>query len=299
MGNNNFKIFIIFGGFLLITLFLASGYFSFKAYTASKKMKYDFRTLQKKVARLTFSQKRIENRMENIQTTVLSKYRNSPASDFAKNKDLMHLKKIVKATGLEQLAGMEKIDPEIFQGIYKEYHQQKQIDEYRDELEKRNKEQLQADKERYNEELGELYQRARYHKHDPPGNEEKDQAFEELLLKYPEAYTTAMAISERAFVAVFRRNTEAVEKYYDLLVTGNNNDALGVTVHGFEALPNIEHYLVRQYINNGRNEKAEQLIDSLENNYKDSRIFTMKPGKGPKFSSVSEMVAGLREDNQK
>jgi hypothetical protein len=61
-----------------------------------------------------------------------------------------------------------------------------------------------------------------------------------MLVKYPEAYATGMAIAKRAFVSSFRRNTTAVEKYYDIAFCGYCAGEAGVHT-GFAIFTAIEH----------------------------------------------------------
>jgi len=122
--------------------------------------------------------------------------------------------------------------------------------------------------------------------------ETREKAFEEMLEKYPNAYATAKVIAERAVRSAFRRNTTAVEEYYNLL-NQNNKFSTVTTDRGMEVLPNIEHYLAQQYLRDGRVEDARVLRDSLELNFSDSYILTREPGSGWKWLPVSQVLSKL------
>ncbi len=289
---------------ILILAFTVTAYISLKAYSTSKKTEKNYektvQTLQREISNLSSRLEELNNTMETLmgRTTPVAGRRLRPGDgkinqEKIKGKELKRIGEIIESTGLEQLAAIGKVDPDFLQEIYNDYASQKQIGMYQKEMRERNIEQQEDDKDQYDEELFALYERARYRRREPPGNEEKDKAFEELLSKYPDAYATGMAIAQRAFSSAFRRDTREIEKYYDMLA--NDKFSNLVTDRGIEALPNIEHILVRNYLREGQEEKAEQLMDSLEKNYPDSRVFTRGQGRGPRILPVSEILKELRQ----
>ena len=77
------------------------------------------------------------------------------------------------------------------------------------------------------------------------------------------------------------------------MLQGNENFSDVITDRGIEAMPNIEYYLARQYIREGRSEDARALIESLENNYPESLLFIRRRGKGLTWQPVSRQVSNL------
>ena len=205
---------------------------------------------------------------------------------------LRQMEDILDSTGLAQLAENENVDPDILQQMYDEYAQRKQIASYRQQLLQEDGERLGADRKNYDEELMSLYELARRRRGSDTDRETREKAFEEMLEKYPNAYATAKVIAERAVRSAFRRNTTAVEEYYNLL-NQNNKFSTVTTDRGMEVLPNIEHYLAQQYLRDGRIEDARVLRDSLELNFFDSYILTRNPGSGWKWLPVSQVVSKL------
>ena len=157
-----------------------------------------------------------------------------------------------------------------------------------------NEELHQADTHQYGEELNALYEQARLRRRGDADRTKSDSAFAELLAKYLEAYTTGMAIAERAIYSGYRGNTDGVEKYYDML-RENEKFSHIVTDRGVEAMPNIEYYLARQDIRQGDSDSALSFIESLEKNYPDSLLFMRGSGRGRRWQPVTQVVSGLRQ----
>lgn len=207
--------------------------------------------------------------------------------------ELSRLKKIVDATGLNKLANSNDMNPEVLQEIYEERALIKKFNTRRNAMRERNQEQHLSDKDRYDAELNDIYDRARFMGGRSVTREEQDLAFNEMLDKYPDAYATGMLVAERALRSAFRKNFEETEKFYSML-TGNENSANIVTDRGIEALPNIEYYLARQYLREGRTAEAQAMIDSLESNYSDSLVFVGRHGQGTPWQTVDQIIPDLR-----
>jgi len=140
-----------------------------------------------------------------------------------------------------------------------------------------------------------LYERARLRRRGDTDRQESDRSFAELMAKYPDANATGMAIAERALFSGFRNNTSDVEKYYDLL-RRNENFLNVVTDRGVEAMPNIEYYLALQYLRQGNPDNALTLVESLEKNYPNSRLFTGRFGSGQRWQPASQVIPELRQE---
>jgi hypothetical protein len=216
----------------------------------------------------------------------------TPQPSASQRQALKQMEQILDSTGLARLAENENIDPDILQQMYDEYAERNQIAVYRQQLMQKNGEHLDADRNNYGEDLMSLYELARLRRGSDVDRETREKAYEEMLEKYPDAYATAKVIGERAVRSAFRRNTAAVEEYYDML-RQNDKFASVTTERGMEVMPNVEHYLAQQYLRGGRMEDARVLRDSLELNFTDSYILTREPGTGWKWLPVSQVVSKL------
>jgi len=212
--------------------------------------------------------------------------------------ELQKLKDIIASTDLDLLFEKKNIDPDILSRMYSEYVERKQLSDYRQSLFERNEIQHIMDAEQFDNSLNDLYRRARFRRGEDPNSEDRKAAFSEMLERYPDAYATAMAVSERAFAAMRSRDTSGVEAFYSMLQESENESAADVvTDRGVEAVPNIEFYLARQYMRQGREQEADILIESLQNNYPQSHIFTGGRGRGPRWIPVSELLNRISLEN--
>jgi len=304
MKNMKFYTLILLGVFFSVII-CAALFFSYRAYIATKRIEKNFGQsfgeLEQEVSRLKAQLATAKHRAENNSAqTHTSKGSTGPAGS---KKDtvvrdaiaIRRLEKIVESTGLEQLAANQNMDPAILSEIYDEYADRKQVDQRRQQQLENNRNLHQADAQRYGEELMALYEKARLRRRGDIERQASDSAFAELLAKYPEANATGMAIAERALVSGFRRNTSEVEKYYDML-RENENFSHIVTDRGVEAMPNVEYYLARQYLRRGNMDDAVTLIESLERKYPDSLLFTRRPGSGPRWQPVNQVIENLRRE---
>ncbi|MDP2644218.1 MAG: hypothetical protein Q8P24_04715 [Desulfobacterales bacterium] len=212
----------------------------------------------------------------------------------ATESEQLRLGKIIAATGLDQLAGIENIDPDILKEIYDDRAGRRTFDSRRDLLQEQNRQLHLADQQRYDQGLDQLYQRARFRMGRGAINPDSDQAFNEMREKYPDAYATAMVTAERALFYA-RRNTEEAEKYYTML-RGSKNESYAniITDRGIEAMPNIEFNLMRRYVRDGRVEDATFLAESLKTNYPDSLLPMGRGPAGVRWQTVSQAISGLR-----
>ena len=107
-----------------------------------------------------------------------------------------------------------------------------------------NQAQHDMDLETYGEQLRTLYQKARLRRGDNTADKEREAAFNAILENYPDSYAAASLIAERALAASFQKDTETVEKYYDMLARQSDDRYRNViSGMGTEAVPAIEVYL--------------------------------------------------------
>ena len=296
---------LIFVGVFFFVIICATAFFSHRAYVASVRIEEQYRQslgdLEQEVKRLKAQLATLQNRAGNNpvqrysgtkKTVPAGKKRNAVVKE---REAIKRLESIVESTGLEQLAANQNMDPAIFAEMYEEYADRKQVDQVQEQQRERNEALHKADADQYGEELLALYERARLRRGSGADRQERDSAFAELIVRYPEAYATGMAIAERAFVSGFRRNISEVEKYYDML-RENENFAHIVTDRGVEAMPNVEYYLARQYLRQGNNDDAMALIQSLEMNYPDSLLFSRRSGSGRRWQPVTQVIEDLRRE---
>lgn len=285
----------------------ASLFFGYSAYTSSKGLAKNYGQtlgqLQQEIAGLKaqLAALQVRAQTEEDSTPTISKSGNAAAaksngeSPVTQREAVRRLEKIVESTGLEQLAANEDMDPSLLSEMYAEFADRRQTAMQHEQLLGINAQFHKADEDRYGPELMALYEQARLRRRGDPNRQESDRAFAELLAKYPEAYATGMAIAERALISGFRRDTSEVEKYYDML-RQNENFSNVVTDRGVEAMPNIEYYLARQYLREGSIDSALTLIESLEKNYPDSRLFTRRFGSRQRWQPASQVVPSLRQE---
>jgi len=217
--------------------------------------------------------------------------------ETSQREELMRLRRIVESTGLEELAESGEVDLTFLRDMSDRRSRMMAMGSARRGLSERNEERHAADAEFYGDELRSLYEKARMRRRGNVDDGEREAAFNELLDAYPDSYAAASLIADRALVASFQQDTESVEEYYDMLISNGNEDSRSVlTSMGTEAMPAIELYLARQYIQEGRSDDAEELLDSLDRDYADSMIFSGRRGArhGRPFQPVSQIVERLR-----
>lgn len=164
-------------------------------------------------------------------------------------------------------------------------------------LMEKNKELHQTDRDRYGEQLNDLYSKARPMKgetNDPEAQAESDQALATLLSQYPEANATGMVIAERALASALAMNTSDVEKYYTML-KGKESFSGVVTDNGIEAVPTLQVFIARNQLQSGNKKAAEQLVTDLAKNYPDSLVCDRELGSGqPVWIPASKVLFDLQ-----
>lgn len=277
---------------------LTSIFFSYRVYISSKKLVMEYRddlaALRQSYAELEKQYISAEN---SIGPSLFKKpplaTRSENESDSGQRKKVQQLAEIISSTGLDQLAANEDLDPTILSKIYEDYALQDMVSSYREQTLARNRELHQLDRSQYNEELMALYDRARLRRRGAGNPEDREKAFNEMLAKFPDAYATGMAIAERGLRAAFLRKGNDVEEYYNRLSENNKFQNI-VTDRGMEAMPNLENYLARRYIREGRFEDAQVFIESLESKYANSFIISRGPNRRIKWIPATQAAENLR-----
>ncbi len=277
---------------------LASIFFSYRVYISSKKLVTEYRD---DLAALRQSYAELEKQYISAENSIgPSPFKKPPLatrseneSDSGQRKKVQQLAEIISSTGLDQLAANEDLDPTILSKIYEDYALQDMVSTYREQTLARNRELHQLDRSQYNEELMDLYDRARLRRRGAGNPEDREKAFNEMLAKFPDAYATGMAIAERGLRAAFLRKGNDVEEYYNRLSENDKFQNI-VTDRGMEAMPNLENYLARRYIREGRFEDAQVFIESLESKYANSFIISRGPNRRIKWIPATQAAENLR-----
>ena len=186
--------------------------------------------------------------------------------------DLGKMENLIDKTGLKDLATNETVSASLLKNMVEEYAQQKKQEDYKKTLMKLNEDFHNADNEKYDEKVAQLYEKAKF-RFRGGNNEEREKAFKELTENYPDAYATGMIIAEKAIGSVFRNNIQDAEKYYQMLDENENFDDI-VIDWGFKAKPTLQVSLANKYIQEGRYDDAKKIINELENNSEDEYIFS-------------------------
>ena len=289
---------------------MASIFFSYRAYVSSRKLVAEYRddlsTLRHSYAELEKQFTTVANNQKLFQSkSAMNKFSHSPLKDSTltsgsedesstdHRKKIQQLAQIISSTGLDELASGEDLDPTILSKIYEDYALQDLVSNYREQILARNSELHQLDRKQYQEELMDLYDRARLRRRGEGNADDQEKAFSEMLTKFPDAYATGMAIAERALRSAFMRKSYDVEEYYSML---RENDKFSniATDRGMEDVPNLENYLAYSYIREGRVEEAQVFIESLESKYANSFVLTRGAGLRLKWLPASQAAENLR-----
>ncbi len=208
--------------------------------------------------------------------------------------DLQKIEKTLSQTGLDLLATNE-VDPVLLKEMFAEFAEKKELQTYQEELKTLNTELHESDKEKYDPKIAELYESAKFMMGRRGDRDKRAKAFEEMLDKYPDSYSTGMLIAERAVGAGFRGKTEDVEKYYKML-NDNDNFQNIVIDWGAEAVPTIQYQLANKYISDGRIDDAKKMLIDLEEKGGDGYIFAPSPGRRrPTWQKTSDIINDLNQ----
>lgn len=307
-------------GFIIVAatalICLVSLGFSYHVYSESKKKaaEYDDRIralhrstaqLEKRIADLTEKQERMgdpygdvgfDGSLDPKPPAGIRSTLETERSGTEDRKTVKQLARIIRSTGLDQLAAEGDVDPTLLTRMVEDYELQEKVSSYRERMLEQNRNLHQADRNDYSayaEELMSLYQRARLRRRGGGNTADQEEAFNEMLAKFPEAYVTGLAIGERALRAAIRRQDDEVEEYYRMLRDNETFSSL-VTDRGTEVMPHLERYMAYNYIRQGRMDEAQVLIESLENNYSNSYIITRGANLRVRWVPVQRIVDNLR-----
>ncbi len=206
--------------------------------------------------------------------------------------DLQKIEKTLSQTGLNSLATND-VDPVLLKEMFAEFSDKKELQVYQEKLRTFNSELHESDKNKYNAKIAKLYESAKFLMGRRGDRDKREKAFEEILEKYPDSYSTGMLIAERAIGASFRGKTEDIEKYYKML---NDNDEFKniVVDWGAEAVPTIQVQLANRYIGEGRIDEARKILNELEDKNDNSYILAPTPGRRrPTWQKTSDVINGL------
>ncbi|MCK7578297.1 MAG: hypothetical protein MZV65_22855 [Chromatiales bacterium] len=217
-------------------------------------------------------------------------------------RQLAQITRVMRASGLDaaapMLSGAPGSEP-LLTALGEQYATRARFEESRQRLSERATQMRRRDLETYGQSdfqrLTELSQQARPRR----GNEtqaeraEREAALNSLMTQYPESWATSVAIAEQALDAAMNRNTQSAEMYYESLVgTSPYNEV--VTEQGIDAVPTLQTYLARQYIQEGRNAEASAILDALS--AQSDRLIIEPNAMGePTTQSVGEIVNELRQ----
>lgn len=276
---------------------LASAFFSYRAYVNSQQLTAEYRNelmaLKQSYALLEEQYAGSTNLTQSASNVPLPAPREKAKPGSDQDNSVQRLEKIINSTGLGQLAAGENIDPTILAKVYEDYALQDQVRIYHEQTLVKNREMHQSDREEYDEEVMTLYEQARLRRRGEGNTEDREKAFNELLIKYPDAYATGMAIAERALRSAFRRNDADVQNYYNMLQESEYFSNI-VTDRGMEAMPSLESYLAYTHIRDGRVEEATALIQSLEGNYPGSYVLMRGGDRRMKWVPAGQVVQNLK-----
>lgn len=217
-------------------------------------------------------------------------------------RQLAQITRVMRASGLDTaaplLSGPPGSEP-LLTTLGEQYATRARFEESRQRLSERAAQMRQRDLETYGQSdfqrLTELSQQARPRR----GNEtqaersEREAALNSLMTNYPESWATSVAVAEQALDAAMNRNTQSAEMYYESLIS-TSPYAEVVTEQGIDAIPTLQTYLARQYIQEGRTAEASAILDALS--AQPDRLIIEPNAMGePTTQPVSEIVNDLRQ----
>ena len=215
---------------------------------------------------------------------------------------LAQITRVMRASGLDAAAPMLSGPPgsePLLTTLGEQYATRARFEESRQRLSERAAQMRQRDLETYGESdyqrLSELSRQARPRR----GNETqaeraaRESALNSLMSNYPESWATSVAVAEQALDAAMNRNTQSAEMYYESLIS-TSPYAEVVTEQGIDAIPTLQTYLARQYIQEGRTDEATAILDALSTQ-PDRLIIEPNAMGEPTTQPVSEIVNDLRQ----
>ncbi len=220
----------------------------------------------------------------------------------ALERQLAQIARAVHASGLEAAAPLLAGPPgseSLLTTLGEQYAARARFEENRQRLSERAAQMRQRDRKAYGEaeyqRLNELSQKARPRRGAETEAEraEREAALNNLITQYPESWATSVTLAEQALDAAMNRNAKNAEMYYQSLLSLSPYDEI-VTEQGIDAIPTLQTYLARQYLQDGRTEDAMTLIEALSAQG-DRLIIEPNEMGEPVTRSVSEIIADLRQ----
>ncbi len=216
---------------------------------------------------------------------------------------LARFERVIRTSGLDaaalHLMPPPGSDAPLLAHIGEEYATRARFEERRKQLIERSARMRQRDQDAYGNhgyrEIQELYEQARPRRGAATEEErsERQAALEKMMEAYPEAWSTNVAVAEHALSEAINRNTKDVETYYESLLSASPYPEV-VTDQGINAIPTIQTYLARQYVQDGRLEDASMMLDALSV-HGDNVILEPNEMGEPTARAAQDIVLELRE----
>ena len=267
-GNSSVSVIIAVTACLIVVITAFYSMSSIKDYKSKSDEDFQkvFSTLTKISDRLNI----ISNKLYSSKPKFIVKQSNLPVESGDQTKDWLNLldgdlqkmETMLTKTGLEQLATNKDVSSAMLGEMVEQYAEEKKQDDFRQTLTQMNTDFHTSDKEKYDEKLTELYDKARSRGRNR-NNKESEEAFNSMLKDYPDSYSTGMLIAERAIRASFRNNVGDMEKYYNMLAENDSFNNI-VIDWGIEAQPALQYNLANRYIDEKRYDDAQKMIEQLE-----------------------------------
>ena len=210
------------------------------------------------------------------------------------------LQRILRASGLDFAVPLWESQPGgadlVFEQLGKEAAGRAQFEARREELNRQAADLRDSDYARYGaeryRELEELYRSSKPGRGTGTAEEQasRTQALNRMLEEFPEAYETGVAVAEQALHEALNGNTAQVETYLQTLADTSPYANI-VTEQGLEAVPTIQTFLARQYIDQNRVEEATVLLTRIAQDYPDSLIVEPSPGNLPSSPRTALEIA--------
>ncbi|NEV61036.1 hypothetical protein [Thiorhodococcus minor] len=218
-------------------------------------------------------------------------------------RQLSQLERLIRSAGLDAAAPHLLPPPgstrPLLAHIGEEYATRARFEERRKQLLERSQRMRQRDMDAYGDEsyqaIADLYAQARPMRGNatPEQKAAREAALSTLMTEYPEAYSTSVAVAEQALDAAINRDTQGAESYYESLVEASPYSEV-VTEQGINAIPTLQTYLARQYVEEGRYDEATAVLDALSAQ-SDSIILEPNDMGEPTARTAQDIVNELRD----
>ncbi len=300
-GNSSVPVIIAVTACLIVVITAFYSMNSIKGYKS--KSDDDFQKVFSTLTKISDRLNTISNKLYSSKPKFIVKNSNMPVESGDQTKDWLNLldgdlqkmETMLTKTGLEQLATNKDVSATMLGEMVEQYAEQKKEEDFRTTLTQMNTDFHAADKEKYDEKLTELYDKARTRRRNR-NEKESEEAFNSMLKDYPDSYSTGMLIAERAIRSGFRDNTKDMEKYYNMLSENDNFNNI-VIDWGIEAQPALQYHLANKYIDEKRYDDAQNMIEQLEQHSGDDGYVFVPSGRrrrgGTSLKPISDAVSAL------